>query len=199
MAQELEGIRVAILVDKGFEQEELTRPRKALEEAGATTEVISPQKDRVRAWNHTEWGDEIEVDAPLERAVPEDYDALLLPGGVMNPDKLRMEDQAVRFVSRFFEANKPVAVICHGPWTLIEAGVVRDRRITSYPSLRTDLENAGAIWLNEQVVVDGNLISSRNPDDIPAFNERMIEVFGELGRREQALEDRRRQAARGMS
>ncbi|MGI5917547.1 MAG: type 1 glutamine amidotransferase domain-containing protein [Anaerolineae bacterium] len=199
MTGELEGLRIAILVEEGFEQEELTRPQQALEEAGATTEVISPQKDRVRGWDHTRWGDEIDVDTPLDRASPEDYDALLLPGGVMNPDKLRMDEKAVRFVRSFFDANKPVAVICHGPWTLIEAGVVRNRQITSYPSLRTDLENAGAVWVDQEVVVDENLVSSRRPDDIPAFNERMIEVFSRLGRYRQMMEEQRRQTARGMS
>jgi protease I len=175
----LAGKKVAILVENGFEQVELTEPKRALEEAGAQTFIISPQKDRVKGWNHTEWGDEFKVDLPLERANPADYDALLLPGGVMNPDKLRMNPDAVRFVRAFFEAGKPVAAICHGPWTLIEAGVVKGRTLTSYPSIKTDLINAGANWVDREVVVDQGLVTSRRPDDIPAFNRKMIEEFAE--------------------
>jgi len=177
MANELSGKQIAILVAKGFEQVELTGPRQALHDAGARTEIVSPEKERVRAWNHTEWGDEFPVDASLDVANPGDYAALLLPGGVMNPDHLRMDERAVDFVRAFVDGGKPIAVICHGPWTLIEAEAVRGKTITSYPSLKTDLRNAGANWVDEPVVVDGNLISSRNPGDIPDFNREMIAVF----------------------
>jgi protease I len=179
MAEELRGVRVAILVDNGFEEVELLRPRRALDEAGAQTLVVSPQEPGVRAWSFKEWGTEIPVDVPLDRAQPDDYDALLLPGGVMNPDRLRMHRRAVEFVKSFFDAEKPVAVICHGPWTVIEAGAARGRLMTSWPSLKTDLRNAGAEWIDEEVVVDGNLVSSRKPDDIPAFNREMIRLFRE--------------------
>src|SRR5690606_3879709 len=164
MPGELEGKKVAILLTEGVEQVELTEPKRALEEAGATTEIVSPEEGRVRAWNHTEWGDEVEVDVPLDRARPEDYDALLIPGGVMNPDKLRMDERAVAFTRHFFEAGKPVASICHGPWMLAEADVVRGRTLTSYPSIRTDLRNAGAEWVDREVVVDQGLVTSRSPD-----------------------------------
>jgi len=177
MAKELDGKRVAILVEDGFEQVEMTRPRDALDKAGAKTIIVSPKKDKVKGWQHTEWGDEFPIDLPLERAQGEEFDALLLPGGVMNPDKLRMNPQAVAFVRRFVQARKPIAAICHGPWTLIEAGAVEGRRITSWPSLQTDLRNAGAEWVDEQVVRDGMLVTSRKPDDIPAFNAAMIEEF----------------------
>ena len=176
--QSLSGLKVAILVTDGFEQVELVEPRKALDEAGAETRVVSPKTDRARGWNFTDWGDEVKVDTPLANARPEDFGALLLPGGVMNPDQLRMQPEAVRFVKAFFDARKPVAVICHGPWTVIEAGAARGRRIASWPSLKTDLRNAGADWVDEEAVVDGDLVSSRKPDDIPAFNRAMIEVFG---------------------
>src|SRR4051812_40539593 len=139
----LDGMRVAILVDNGFEQVEMTEPRKALDEAGARTVVVSPQKERVRAWNMKEWGEEFPVDLPLEQARPEEFDALLLPGGVLNPDHLRMQPQAVAFAKAFFDAGKPVASICHGPWTIVEAGAARGRRMTSWPSLKTDIRNAG--------------------------------------------------------
>jgi protease I len=179
MEQQLRGRKVAILVEDGFEQVELTEPRQALIEAGAEAQVISPRPDKVKGWDHTKWGDEFPVDVRLEAARPEEYDALLLPGGVMNPDRLRMNREAVSFVKSFVDERKPVAVICHGPWTLVEADVVNGRRITSWPSLRTDLENAGAEWVDEAVVVDQGLVSSRKPDDIPAFNARMIEEFRE--------------------
>ncbi|MGH8496194.1 MAG: type 1 glutamine amidotransferase domain-containing protein [Gammaproteobacteria bacterium] len=179
MAQALKGKKVAILVENGFEQVELTEPRKALEQAGAQTQVVSPAEGKVKGWNHTQWGEEIPVDVRLADADAEDYDALLLPGGVMNPDKLRWNDAALGFVSAFFDADKPVAVICHGPWTLIDAGVVEGRTITSWPSLEADLRNAGADWVDEEVVVDQGLVSSRKPDDIPAFNRKMIEEFAE--------------------
>lgn len=178
MAQELNGRKIAILVDEGFEQVELTEPKMALEEAGAETQVIS-SKDWVKAWNRNEWGDEFPVSVKLAAANPGDYDALLLPGGVMNPDKLRRDPKALKFVRAFFEAGKPVAAICHGPWTLIDAGVVRGRKLTSYESIQTDLKNAGAEWVDEEVVVDNGLVTSRKPDDIPAFNRKIIEEFAE--------------------
>ena len=173
----LKGMTVAILVENGFEQVELTGPQEALNLGGAETHIVSPQREHVRAWNFTEWGDEFRVDIPLSRAQSSDFDALLLPGGVMNPDTLRMQPRAVEFVKAFFDAGKPVAVICHGPWTVIEAGAARGRRIASWPSLKTDLRNAGAEWVDEEVVVDRNLVSSRKPDDIPAFNREMVNVF----------------------
>lgn len=179
MANELKNRRVAALVDNGFEQSELLEPKKALEAAGAKVDVVSPQQSKVKGWQHTDWGQEVAVDTPLESAKADDYDALLLPGGVMNPDKLRANATAVAFVKRFVEAGKPIAAICHGPWTLIEAGAVRGRRMTSWPSLRTDLANAGAQWTDAECVVDNGLVTSRKPDDIPAFNRKMIEEFAE--------------------
>lgn len=178
----LKGQKVAILVTDGFEQIELTAPRKALDFEGAVTQIVSPKSDQVRGWNFTDWGDYFTVDLALAGAQAEHFDALLLPGGVMNPDALRIHFPAVDFVKAFFNADKPVAVICHGPWTVIEAGAARGRRIASWPSLRTDLRNAGAIWVDEEVVVDGNLVSSRKPDDIPAFCLGMVEVFGRAHR-----------------
>jgi protease I len=174
----LDGKKVAILVTDGFEQVELLEPRKALDQAGAETYVVSPKGDRVRGWNFTDWGQELAVDVPLDRAGPEDFDALLLPGGVINPDTLRMADNAISFVQAFLDSGKPIASICHGPWTLIETGKVRGRRMASWPSLQTDLENAGVDWVDQEVVVDGNLVTSRKPDDIPAFNREMISLFG---------------------
>ncbi len=183
MERNLNGKKVAILVENGFEQVELTEPKKALEQAGATTHIVSPQREQVQGWNHFDKGDLFPVDVPLDQANPDDYDALLLPGGVVNPDQLRTNDKAVRFVRAFFEAGKPVAAICHGPWTLVEADVVRGRTITSWPSLKTDLKNAGANWVDQEVVVDQGLVSSRKPDDIPAFNRKLIEEIAE-GRHE---------------
>lgn len=177
MANELNNKKVAILVADGFEQVELTEPKQALEEAGATTHIVSTNDDKVKGWKFTDWGNEFSVDVALEKANPNDYDALLLPGGVMNPDKLRRSEKVIQFVKAFFDAGKPVAAICHGPWTLIEANVVKGRRMTSFHSIQTDLKNAGANWVNEEVVVDGNLLTSRKPDDIPAFNHKMIELF----------------------
>ena len=179
MAKNLNGKKVAILVADGFEQVEMTEPKKALEEAGAQTEIVSPVKGEVQGWNHFDKADKFTVDVPLDSADAQNYDALLLPGGVANPDQLRMNPAAVYFVKQFFEAGKPVAAICHGPWTLIEAEVVRGRTITSWPSLKTDLRNAGAKWVDQEVVTDGGLVTSRNPQDIPAFNRKMIEEFGE--------------------
>ncbi|MDQ3555604.1 MAG: type 1 glutamine amidotransferase [Gemmatimonadota bacterium] len=185
MLQSLNGKKVAILVADGFEQVEMTEPRKALIEAGAETQLISPAGGEVRGWDRTDWGDRFPVDVPLDRAQAVEYDALLLPGGVMNPDKLRMDPKAVHFVREFFRDGKPVSAICHAPWLLAEADVVRDRTLTSYPSLRTDLENAGARWVDEEVVVDEGLVTSRNPDDIPAFNRKMVEEIAEGVHREQ--------------
>ena len=176
----LKGLKVAILVEDGFERVELVDPRRALDQAGAVTRIVSPRGERVRSWNFTEWSEPFPVDVVLDRAQPDDFDALLLPGGVMNPDALRMQPKAVAFVKAFFDAGKPVAVICHGPWTVIETGAARGRRIASWPSLKTDLRNAGAEWVDEEVVVDGNLVSSRQPDDIPAFSREMIKLFGRM-------------------
>jgi protease I len=175
--ENLEGLKVAILVDDGFEEVELVQPRNALNRAGAESRIVSPKGEPVRSWDFTDWGGYFPIDVALSDAKPDDFDALLLPGGVMNPDKLRMQPQAVDFVKAFFDAGKPVAAICHGPWTVIEAGAAKGRRITSWPSLKTDLRNAGAEWVDEEVVVDGNLVSSRQPDDIPAFNREMISLF----------------------
>ena len=178
MADEtLKGLKVAILATDGFEQVELTEPRKALDQAGAETRVVSPKAGRIRGWKFTDWGDEVRVDTPLDQAKPEDFDALLLPGGVMSPDSLRMEPKAVAFAKAFFDAGKPVAAICHGPWTVIEAGAARGRQMTSWPSLKTDLRNAGANWVDKEVVVDQKLVTSRKPDDLPAFNREMIQLF----------------------
>jgi protease I len=182
MERKLVGLRVAILIADGFEQVEMTKPRKALEEAGAITFLISPMKGKVRAWDLGNWGDEFEVDIPLAEANADDYDALLLPGGVMNPDHLRMLPHAVEFVKEMNRAESPIAVICHGPWTLINAEAVKGRTITSWPSLEVDLKNAGANWVDKPVVKDGNLVSSRKPDDIPLFNEAMIELFSKARR-----------------
>ena len=171
--------KVAILVADGFEQQELTGPKEALDGAGAKTMIVSPVDGQVEGWNHYEKGDKFPVDVRLAEANADDFDALLLPGGVANPDQLRMKKEAVDFVRQFFDAGKPIAVICHGPWTLIEADVVDGKKMTSWPSLKTDLINAGADWVDEAVVVDNGLISSRNPGDIPAFNQKMIEEFAE--------------------
>jgi protease I len=175
----LNGLRVAILIENGFEQVEMTEPRQALDRAGARTQIVSPVQGQVKGWKSTEWGTMFPVDVPLDRANASDFDALLLPGGVMNPDKLRMNPTAVQFVRSFMQAGKPVAAICHGPWTLVEADAVLGRKLTSWPSLQTDIRNAGGKWLDETVVVDSNLVTSRKPDDIPAFNEQMISVFGQ--------------------
>lgn len=177
MSQKLNNQKIAILVADGFEQVELTKPKEALEAAGAKVQIISPNSDRVQGWNHFDQADFFTVDISLDNANPANYDALLLPGGVANPDQLRTKDQALKFVKSFFDAGKPVAAICHGPWTLIETGAVKGRTLTSWPSLKTDLENAGATWVNQEVVEDNGLVTSRNPDDIPAFNAKVIELF----------------------
>jgi protease I len=176
-SENLQGLKVAILVTDGFEQVELTEPRTVLDAVGAETRVVSPKHGKVRAWKFSDWGIELPVDVNLGQAQPDEFDALLLPGGVMNPDSLRIDMTAVAFVKAFFEAHKPVAAICHGPWTVIEAGAALGRRMTSWPSLRTDLTNAGADWVDEEVVVDKGLVTSRKPDDIPAFNRATIAQF----------------------
>lgn len=181
--ENLKGKKVAILVTDGFEQVELVKPREALEQAGAKTQIVSPKDGKVRGWKHIEWGDELPVDVTLDQARADDFDALLLPGGVINPDKLRMEPKAVSFVKSFFDANKPVAAICHGPWTIVEAGAAKGRRIASWPSLKTDIRNAGGEWVDSEAVTDGNLVSARKPDDIPAFNRAMIQLFSQPGQR----------------
>ena len=173
----LGGLRVVILVTDGFEQVELEKPRKALDKAGAETFIVAPDPRTVRAWDFTNWGDKFPVDVNLLTARPDDFDALLLPGGVINPDLLRMITPAIDFVRAFFQAGKPVASICHGPWSIVEAGQARGRRMTSWPSLQTDLRNAGAVWVDEPAVVDGNLVTSRGPQDMSAFNRAMIELF----------------------
>lgn len=179
LKQTLTGKRVAILATDGFEQSELEQPRAALEAAGARTTLVAPKRGTVRAWTEHGLGEAFDVDVALNEASPEEFDALLLPGGVMNPDRLRTIPEAVQFTHRFFEAGKPVAAICHGPQLLIEADVVRGRKLTSYPSLKTDLRNAGAEWVNGPVVTDQGLVTSRRPADIPQFNAKMIEEIGE--------------------
>ena len=175
----LDGKRIAILATDGVEEIELTKPRDALREAGAQAVVISPKDKEIKAWQHDHWGSPIHVDLPLSRARADDFDGLMLPGGVMNPDHLRQDEQAVTFVKRFFEQGKPVAAICHGPWMLVEADVIRGRTLTSWPSLRTDIRNAGGDWVDREVVTDEGLVTSRKPDDIPAFDRKMIEEFAE--------------------
>lgn len=173
----LSGLRVAILATDGFEQSELTEPRRALKEAGASAEVVAPTRGRIRGWNHREWGDSVNVDRLLDEASAAHYDALVLPGGVMNPDTLRTHPKAVAFVRHFFDEGKPVAAICHGPWTVVESGAAKGYRMTSWPSLKTDIVNAGGEWVDEEVVVDGNLVTSRKPADLPVFNRAMILTF----------------------
>jgi protease I len=182
--QRLNGKKVAILVEDGFEQVELTSPKQALEDAGAQTFIVSPKADKVKGWEHTKWGQEFPVDVTIEQANANNFDALLLPGGVMNPDKLRTNKPAIQFVRSFFDQRKPVAVICHGPWVLVEAGVLRGRTVTSYHSIQTDVKNAGANWIDQEVVVDQGLVTSRNPDDLPAFNRKLVEEVSE-GQHEQ--------------
>ena len=179
MNHDLHGKRVAILATDGVEQSELSQPREALHNAGATTEIVSIKAGKIKGWNHTDWGETFTVDKFIDDANADDYDGLLLPGGVMNPDKLRVNEKAVAFVRKFFDQGKPVAAICHALWTLIEADVVKDRKVTSYPSLKTDLINAGAHWEDSEVVVDQGLVTSRKPDDLPAFNAKMIEEIAE--------------------
>jgi protease I len=175
----LKGKRIAILATDGFEQSELIEPRAALDRAGAKTVVIAPKPGSIKGWQHKDWGDEVTVDLTVDKANPDDYDALMLPGGVMNPDRLRLVPAAVKFVRTFFEAEKPVAAICHAPIMLIEANVLKGRHVTSWPSIQTDIRNAGGAWSDQEVVVDRGLVTSRKPDDIPAFNRRMIEEIAE--------------------
>ena len=179
MANELNGKRVAIVATDMVEQVELLEPRKALDEAGAQTDVISIESGKIQGFNHYDKADTFPVDKTVEEANASDYDGLLLPGGVGNPDQLRGDENAVAFVRAFHDAGKPMAVICHGPWLLVESGVVRGKRITSWPTLQTDVRNAGGEWVDEQVVVDQGIVTSRKPDDIPAFNAKMIEEFAE--------------------
>jgi protease I len=194
MSNELSGKKVAILLTDGFEQVEMTSPRSALQQAGAQADLVSPNSDKVKGFQHDKPGHEFPVDVPLSKASPDDYDGLVLPGGVANPDRLRLDPDAVNFVKAFVEAGKPIAAICHGPWTLIETGVVRGRRMTSWPSLKTDLRNAGAQWVDQEVVIDHGLVTSRKPDDLPAFNRKMIEEFRE-GRHGRGLRENARQKA----
>jgi protease I len=175
----LSNHKIAILTEEGFEQVELTSPKAALEKAGATVHVVSPKSGKIRAWDKTNWGTEVNVDRKLSDVSPDEYDALVLPGGVLNPDKLRQNAEAVAFVASFLEEGKPVAAICHGPQMLIETDMIYGRRLTSYPSLQTDLKNAGAEWVDEEVVVDNGLVTSRRPADLDAFNKKAIEEFAE--------------------
>jgi len=174
MSNELKGRKIAILATDGFEQVELTDPKKNVEAAGASTEVLSNKDGSIKGWKFTDWGDTVPVNKQVSKANVDDYDALILPGGQINPDKLRMDKAAVDFVQRFVQTGKPVAAICHGPWMLIEAGVVKGKTVTSWPSVRTDLKNAGANWVDQEVAEDGNIITSRKPDDIPAFSKAVI-------------------------
>lgn len=177
MADDLKGKTVAILATDGFEQSELFKPKQALEDAGAKTQVVSPTENKIKSWDKKDWGKEVPVDVDLKSADASRYDALLLPGGVMNPDKLRMIPDAVNFVKKFIDAGKPVAAICHGPWMLVETGAVRGRTVTSWPSLKTDIQNAGGTWVDKEVIESNGVVTSRKPDDIPAFNREMIALF----------------------
>jgi len=177
--KKLENKRVAILVTNGFEDSEFNEPLKALREAGALVEIISLKKEKIKSWKDKNWGNEYDVDKAVADANSNDYDALVLPGGVLNPDQLRVDEDAVSFVTGFFDDSKPIAAICHGPWTLIETGELEGRKMTSWPSLKTDLENAGVIWEDSEVVVDNGLVTSRKPADLPAFCKKMIEEIAE--------------------
>lgn len=177
--KKLSDKRIAFLATDGFEQVELTQPWEAIKQAGAETVLVSPREGKIQGMNHHEKADQFDVDQSVHSALAENFDGLVLPGGVANPDALRMCEDSVSFVRDFFNQGKPVAAICHGPWTLVEADVVRDRRVTSWPSLKTDLKNAGAHWVDEQCVCDEGLVTSRNPDDLPAFCEKAIEEFAE--------------------
>ena len=184
MADKLKGKRIAFLFTEGVEQVELTEPLEAVRNAGADADLISLAKEKVEAWNHFDKGEKFSIDHAVADADPSDYDGLVLPGGVANPDQLRLDKDAVKFVRGFFEQKKPVGVICHGPWMLVEADVARGRKVTSWPSLQTDLRNAGADWVDEEVVVDNGLVTSRKPDDLPAFCAKIVEEFAE-GRHEE--------------
>ena len=179
MARTIEGKKVAILTENGFEEIELTSPKRALEEAGAIVHIISPQKEKVLAWAHDHWSIDLPVDVQIKDARPEDYDALVLPGGVLNPDKTRINKDCIAFAQHFLEQGKPLAAICHGPQLLIETGMLTGREMTSYPAIKTDLINAGAIWVDKEVVVDNGLVTSRSPKDLEAFNKKMLEEIGE--------------------
>lgn len=168
--------RVAILLTHGFEEIEMTSPKKAMEDEGFQVDLVSPEKDKIKAWKEKNWSGEYPVDTNVDEASSQDYDALMLPGGVMNPDYLRRSEKSLKFVQEFFEQGKPVAAICHAPWVLISAEVVKGKKLTSFPSLRVDLENAGANWVDQEVVVDGGLVTSRNPDDLEAFNAKLVEA-----------------------
>lgn len=177
MEKPILGLKIAMLITHGFEQSEMTEPKKALEVSGAEVDIVSPEKGKVKGWKGKNWGDEFAVDKELEDANAEEYQALVLPGGVMNPDKLRLSEKAIHFIKAFIDSNKPIAAICHGPWTLIDAKGVKGKTMTSWPSLKTDLTNAGAHWIDKSVVRDGNLITSRKPEDLVDFNLEMIKVF----------------------
>ncbi len=177
MSDTLKNFKVAILAEHGFEQSELLEPQRALQQAGAETVVVSPQKGSIKGWQHGDWGQNVPVDRVLSEAKPEEFDALLLPGGVINPDRLRMNPDAMAFIKHFLKQDKPVAAICHGPWLLVEADAVRGRKVTSWPSVKTDILNAGGNWVDTEAVVDGNIVTSRKPDDIPIFNQEMISLF----------------------
>ena len=177
MSTTLQGKKIAILATDGFEEDELLKPLHALEAAGAQVDVVSPSAGWIKGWKHTDWGEEVAVDVEIRKARPDDYDGLVLPGGVMNPDKLRHTPEAVAFVRHFVENKKPIGAICHGPWTLIEAGGTRGKTMTSWPSLKTDLTNAGARWIDQDVVDDDGLVTSRKPDDLPAFNAKIVAAF----------------------
>jgi protease I len=182
MSTKLQGRKIAIVATDGFEQVELTEPKKALEEQGASVEVISPKAGHIKGWKFTDWGENTPVDKTFDQADPADYDGLVLPGGQINPDKLRIEPKAVAFVKEFFNSGKPVGAICHGPWLLVEAGVLKRKTLTSWHSVKTDIRNAGGHWVDEEVVTDGNLTTSPKPDDLPAFNERLIREFSHARR-----------------
>jgi protease I len=186
VAGELQGKKIAFVATDGVEQVEYTEPRKAVEQAGAEAQLVSPKRDEIQGFNHLDKGDRFPVDVTVAQANPGDYDGLVLPGGVANPDFLRMDPDVVRFIGSFFEAGKPVAAICHGPWTLVEADVVRGRTLTSWPSLKTDIRNAGGNWVDEEVHTDRGLVTSRKPDDLPAFNAKIVEEFAEGVHQEQA-------------
>ncbi|MES2393955.1 MAG: type 1 glutamine amidotransferase domain-containing protein [Acidobacteriota bacterium] len=179
MSRALDGRKIAMIATDGFEQSELLEPKANLEKAGARVMVLSLKMGEIKGWDHTDWGLSVRVDGVVKEARPDAFDALVLPGGVMNPDKLRMDKDVVAFVKQFAESGKPVAAICHGPWTLIEAGVVKGRTMTSWPSVSTDLKNAGAKWVDKEVVVDGNMITSRKPDDIAAFSKAIVDAVSE--------------------
>ena len=177
MAQRLQGLKVAVLATNGFEQAELEQPVNGLRDAGAEVDVIAPKAGKIQGYNHDEKADAFSVDKTLDAIKPQDYDALVLPGGVQNPDSLRLEPSAIAFIKSFVDAKKPISAVCHGPWTLIDAGGVKGRKMTSWPSLKVDLTNAGATWVDQEVVVDGNLVTSRKPEDLPAFVAKTVEVL----------------------